>query len=173
MGQDCRGVFYIFNFLWIYAQAWDCWVLRYFCVLFFKWPSILFSLLDEPMYIVINSAGGFPCLYTLSSIYSFLFNFNHLSLVALGLDCRNLAFSICSEWGLLSSFTVQASHCGGFWLQNAGSRAPGFSSWGSCSLRALELRLSSCGTWALWPYLRGIFWDHGSNPCLLHLQAHS
>ena len=103
------------------------------------------------MYIVINSAGGFPCLYTLSSMYSFLNNFNHLSLVALGLDRRNLAFSICSEWGLLSRFTVQASHCGGFWLQNAGSRAPGFSSCGSCTLRALEHRLSSCGTWALWP----------------------
>ena len=44
-------------------------------MLFFKWPSILFSLLAEPMYIVINSAGGFPCLYTLSGIYSFLNNF--------------------------------------------------------------------------------------------------
>ena len=28
------------------------------------------------MYIVINSAGGFPCLYTLSSIYYFLRRFN-------------------------------------------------------------------------------------------------
>ena len=110
---------------------------------------------------VINSAGGFPFLYTLSSIYSFLNNFiNHLSLVALGLGCRNLPFSICSEWGLLSSFTVQASHCGGLRLQNMGSIAPGFR---SCSSQALEHRLGSCGTWALWPYLYGVFWDHGSN----------
>ena len=75
-GQDCRGScnFKIFYFLQIYAQTWDCWVLKYFYVIF-KMNLHVFSLLDEPMYIAINGAGGFPCLHTLSSIYSFKNNF--------------------------------------------------------------------------------------------------
>ena len=48
----------------------------------------MFSLLDEPMYITINSAGGFPCLHTLSSIYSYkIIVFIHFSVVALDLGC--------------------------------------------------------------------------------------
>ena len=55
-------------------------------------------------------------------------------------------------------------------LRTTGSRHTGFSSWGS---RALELRLSSCGSRA--QVLRGM-WDppgQGSNPCPLHWQADS
>ena len=59
-------------------------------------------------------------------------------------------FSGCAEQGPLSSFGVQASHCGGF--SGCGTQALalwasavvacGFSSYSS---RALERRLSSCG----------------------------
>ena len=44
------------------------------------------------------------------------------------------AFFSCSEWGLLSSYDVQTSHCNSFFC------------WGA---RALEHWLSSCGAWAL------------------------
>ena len=52
-------------------------------------------------------------------------------LAVLGLHCCTLAFSSCSEWGLLSCCNVQASHCSGFscWgtqaLGHPGSRAKG------------------------------------------------
>ena len=55
-------------------------------------------------------------------------------------------------------------------LRCAGSRHGGFS---SCASRALECRLSSCGSWA--SLLRGM-WDlpgQGLNPCPLHWQADS
>ena len=51
-------------------------------------------------------------------------------LAALGRRCCALAFSSCSERGLLL-------------LRSTGSRRAGFS---SCDSRALERRLSSCGT---------------------------
>ena len=35
-------------------------------------------------------------------------------LAVLGLHCCTRAFSSCSEWGLLSSWGAQASHCRGF-----------------------------------------------------------
>ena len=77
-----------------------------------------------------------------------------LSLVAVGLCCCAWAFSSCSERGLLfvavrRLLIAPASHCGGFslrWLlllKSTGSRRPGFR---SCGSRALEHRLSSCGT---------------------------
>ena len=47
--------------------------------------------------------------------------------------CR--LFSRCGEWGLLSTWGVQASHCGGF---------------SSCGALALwDVGLSVCGMWAL------------------------
>ena len=59
-------------------------------------------------------------------------------------------FSGCSEWGLLSSCSLWASHCGGFSF--GGAQALGISgsagaAYGlcSCSSRALEHRFNSCG----------------------------
>ena len=54
----------------------------------------------------------------------------YLFLIELSLFCLR-AFSSCSKRGLLPSGSVKASPCGGF---------------ASCSSRALESRLSSCGT---------------------------
>ena len=93
--------------------------------------------------------------------------FSYLFLAVLGL-CWCMVLSNYGKQGLLSSCSVQASHCGGFLLQSTGSRA-----WG----------LLSCGTWAqqLWlpgsvvmahglscPVAHEIFLDQGLNPCLLH-----
>ena len=61
-------------------------------------------------------------------------------------------FSSCREWELIS-ICASASHCSTI----------------SCGSRALEQRLSHCGTWAH----VGIFLDQGSNLCLLHWQAGS
>ena len=68
------------------------------------------------------------------------------------------AFFTCSEWGLLSTCGVRASHYGGFSC---------FGAW------TLEHRLSSCGTWTLW---LTSMWDlpgSGVELCLLHWQADS
>ena len=97
----------------------------------------MFSLLDEPMYIAINGAGGFPCLHTLSSIYSFKNNF----IYSFTFGCTeswllSVGFLYLQQAGSTLSFHRAASHCGGFWLQNVGSRAPGFK---SCIVRAQQL----------------------------------
>ena len=75
-------------------------------------------------------------------------------------------FSSYSEWGPLSSFRVQAFHCGGFsccrvWVLGHS----GFISYGS---RALEHRLSNCGARV---YLLPCVWDlprSGIKLCLPH-----
>ena len=59
----------------------------------------------------------------------------------LGLHCCAQAPSSCGEWGLLSSYGAWASHCSGF--SCCGGRALGQVGFSSCSLWALELRLSS------------------------------
>ena len=61
-------------------------------------------------------------------------------------------FSSCGNWGLLSDWSVQAPHCGGFLLL-----------WSTGSI-VVAHRLSCSATW-------GIFPNQGSNPCLLHWQA--
>ena len=96
----------------------------------------------------------------------------------LGLRCCLLAFSSCEEWGLLSYCGAQASHSSGFsWCLAQALGCLGFSTCGtwasSCHFQALEHRLSSCGTRAELPIVRGIFLDQGSHPCLLHWQADS
>ena len=100
-----------------------------------------------------------------------LFKKIYLFLAALGLRCCAWAFSSCSEWGLL--FVAVCGLLSLRWLlllQSRGSRCAGFS---SCGIRALELRLSSCGTQASLLIACGIFPDRGSNPCPLHWQANS
>ena len=52
----------------------------------------------------------------------FFYNFIYLFLAALGLNCA-WAFSGCNEWGLLSSYSVWASHHCGF--SCCGAQAPG------------------------------------------------
>ena len=73
--------------------------------------------------------------------------------VALGLHCCMWAFSSCSEWGLLfiaeDSLLILVASC-------FKARAPGVQAlvaaghgFSSCGSKALELRLSSCGSQVL------------------------
>ena len=55
-------------------------------------------------------------------------------------------YSSFGEQGLLSSCSVQASHCGGFSCCRA--QALGHSGFCSCGTWAIECRLNSCGAWA-------------------------
>ena len=77
----------------------------------------------------------------------------------LSLCCCAQAFSSCSEWGLLFSCGVQASHCGGF----SCCRAHALDTWASVVVAQALSCSSACG----------IFPDQGSNPCPLHWQADS
>ena len=71
-------------------------------------------------------------------------------MAALGLRCCTWAFSSCGERGLLfivvcGLFTAVDSLCFGAWalgIRTSVAAARGLS---RCGLRALELRLSSCG----------------------------
>ena len=114
------------------------------------------------------------------TMHSFFFFFLIILLLAvLGLRCCTGAFSSCSKRGLL--FVVVrvlliavASLCCG--AQALGTRASVLVARGlsSCSSRALERRLSSCGTHRLnCSVACGIFPDQGSNPCPLHWQVDS
>ena len=88
-----------------------------------------------------------------SQSFHWLVPYLFIYLAALGLCCCAQAFSSCGERGLLFTLccSVRASHWGGFsWF---GARALGM--WASvvaacglssCGLRALEHKLSSCGT---------------------------
>ena len=73
----------------------------------------------------------------------------YLFMAVLGLRCCARVFFSCGEQGLLCC-GVRASHCHGF--SCCGARALGVQAsvvvaceLSSCGLRALELRLSSCG----------------------------
>lgn len=62
-------------------------------------------------------------------------------------------FSSCSKWGLLSSYSARASHCGGFSgcrarALGAGASVVAVCGLSSCGSSALEHKLSSCGTGA-------------------------
>ena len=83
--------------------------------------------------IPVCTENAFKWIFLILVIYLFLFMF----LAALGLCCCEQGFSSCSEWGLLCSSRMQASHCCG-----ARALATGFS---SCGPWTLEHRLSSCG----------------------------
>ena len=87
--------------------------------------------------------------------------------------CR--LFSRCREQGLLSSWSVRASHCDGFSCCRA--QAPGYAgilclarglcSCGSPTGSIVVTHRPSCST------VFGIFSDRVLNPCLLHWQADS
>ena len=68
-------------------------------------------------------------------------------MAALGLRCCTWASSLVARAGATLCCSVQASRCGARALGAQASVvvARGLS---SCGLRALEHRLSSCGTWA-------------------------
>ena len=70
------------------------------------------------------------------------FKFLFIFLAALGLCCCPWAFSSCAEWGLRSSFSAWASHCGGFSYCGAGPLGRGFS---DCAAQAYLPR----GMWNL------------------------
>ena len=65
IGGAC--IFLNYNFVWICAQEWDCWIIRYLFLVFWE-TSVLFSMLAAPIYIPTHSLGGFPFLHTLSNI---------------------------------------------------------------------------------------------------------
>ena len=56
------------GFLSVYAQQWDCWIIRQVYFQFFK-ESPLFSIVAVLVCIPTNSARGFPFHHTLFSIY--------------------------------------------------------------------------------------------------------
>ena len=70
------------------------------------------------------------------TVFWFFFNLKKINfyffLALVGLHCCVQAFSSGGEQGLLPSWGTRTSHCGGV----------------SCGSWVLELRLSSCGTWA-------------------------
>ena len=87
-------------------------------------------------------------------------------------------FFSCSEWGQLSSCGAWASHWGGPHIAEhdlRGIQALAVSACGlsSCSSRALEHRVNSCGAGFSCFVAHGILLDQRSNPCLLHQQADS
>ena len=79
----------------------------------------------------------FKCLFLF--IYLLIFGYTGSSLL-------HRLFSRLGEQGLLSSCGARASHCGGF---SCGAQALGFLAFSSCSSRAPEHRLSSCGALGL------------------------
>ena len=89
-------------------------------------------------------------------------------LAALGLHCCTWAFSSCGEQGLLSSWSLRASHCGSF-----SCRAPALEPQTSA---AADLRLQSAGLVIVahglcCPTALGIFLGQGSNPCPLQADS--
>ena len=52
-----------FQFLWIYTQKWECWIIVYFYFQFFWRSSTLFSIMVAPIYIPTNIIQGFSFHY--------------------------------------------------------------------------------------------------------------
>ena len=95
------------------------------------------------------------------SLFLLLINLFILFLAALGLRCCAWAFSSCGEQGLLFVAVRWASHCSGFsccgaWALGVWASVLVARGLSSCSSRALERRLRSCGARA---YLLCGMWD--------------
>ena len=95
--------------------------------------------------------------------------------VVLGLHCCTHAFSTCGQWGLLSSYSAWASHCGGFSCR--GAQAVGCMGFSSFSVVAADW-LQSTGSVVVvhgprCPVTCGIFPDQGLNQYPLHLKVDS
>ena len=69
-------------------------------------------------YLLLSCISLVPLLQFMNQYFKFLFIF----LAVLGLHCCPWAFSSCVEWGLCSSFSAWASHCGGFSCCGAGAQ---------------------------------------------------
>ena len=94
-------------------------------------------------------------------VFKNFYLFIHLFLAVFGLRCCPQAFSSCREWGLLfvavrGLLTVVTSLVVEHGLQVCGLQQLWHVGFSSCGSRALERRLSSCGTQAL--LLCGV-WD--------------
>ena len=102
-----------------------------------------------------ESLSGFAFFFFLNKrhVFKFIYLF-YLFLAALGLRCCARAFSSCGEQellfvavhGLLIAVASLVAEHGLLGTQVSVVVAHGLT---SCGLRALECRLSSCGTWAL------------------------
>ena len=76
-------------------------------------------------YLFFLSSFHFFCKMVPKTLNFFVYNFTiYLFLALLGL-CSCAAFSSCSKQGLLSSCSVRASHCGGFFCSRAEARVHG------------------------------------------------
>ena len=87
-------------------------------------------------------------------------------------------FFSCSRQGLLSSCSIQASHCSGF--SCCGAQVLGSTGFNCCHMGSVVAvpGLESTGSivvvhWLSCSAACGFFPDQGSNPCLLHWQADS
>ena len=87
----------------------------------------------------------------------------------LGLSCCAGFFSSCGKVGLLSGCRERASPCGGFSCYWA--RALGRSGFHSCSSQAWSTGSVVVAHRLSCSVACGIFWDQGSNPCLLHWEV--
>ena len=97
----------------------------------------------------------------------FYYHFSKFILAVIGLCCCAWALSSCGQQGLLC-IAEWASYWGGFLLWSTGSRtrAPVVASRGLYSVGLVFVAHGvSCSR------ASGIFLDHGSNPCFLHLQV--
>ena len=100
-----------------------------------------------------------------------------------GSPCCSRAFSCYSEWGLLSSCGVQASHCSGFSCCGAQALRHANSVVGAHRLHSTGSVVVAWGLWAEGSVVVarrlsclttcGIFPDQGSNLCPLHWQFSS
>ena len=133
------GCIYLFKRVFSFFQDIYPWVklVNHMVVLFliFWGTSILFSIVDVPMYIFTNRVQGFPFVLILQLIF---FRFMYFWTM-LGLCYCAQAFSSCGERGQLSSCGAWASHCCGFSCCRA--QAPGHA---VSSVVAVH-GLSSCG----------------------------
>ena len=116
------------------------------------------NVLEGPLYLeeFFPTRLGPPLLFFFAKFYIFIF-----------LKKLFIILFIYYFWLCWVFTAVGASHCGGFsWCR---ARALGPTGFSSCSSRALERRLSSCGSRAELPC--GIFLDCDLNLCLPHWQV--
>ena len=97
-----------------------------------------------------------PLLFTYMCLF-IIINFNFFACT--GSSCCTWAFSTCSEWGLLSSCSVKASHCSDF---------------SCCRAQPLGMQALVVGAHRLSCFMAcGIVPDQGWNLCPLHWQVDS
>ena len=118
-------------------------MLQYLC---FTFVMVVFFILPYSVIVISRRT---------SIVFSLLFFFNNFVLIiwVYWVFAAARAFSSCGEQELLSGCNAQASHCSGFsWCRAQALGRAGFSSCStqlsSCSSKALDHRVNSCGPWA-------------------------